>query len=391
MSQRLINHNEDLRRLRNEGYDIRLLNGWLVVQDVPFIDAERRLQRGWIATQLSLAGGVTQPPGDHTAHFGGGTPCDEVGRPLNNAIAGTGAALGDGWQADHVLSRKPLQPDGDHHEKMTRYVRFLGRYVHRAGVEATARTYPLIMPEDEESVFNYLDTATSRSGIDLMAEKLDKESIAIVGLGGTGSYILDLVAKTRVRHIHLFDGDVFHQHNAFRGPGAPSIEELESKPLKVDYWASVYSRMRGGIVAHPTFLGASTLADLQGMDFVFLALDHPQAKGPIIEFLTAREVSFIDVGMGLYKSADSSIAGNVRVTTSTPAKRNHIARRVSLTQGPPDNLYTSDIQVADLNMLNGSLAVLKWKKLWGFYEDLEHEHHSLFTTRVNSVISEDQA
>jgi tRNA A37 threonylcarbamoyladenosine dehydratase len=46
-------------------------------------------------------------------------------------------------------------------------------------------------------------------------------------MGGTGSYILDLVAKTAVMEIHLFDGDDFNQHNAFRAPGAASLEDLE--------------------------------------------------------------------------------------------------------------------------------------------------------------------
>jgi tRNA A37 threonylcarbamoyladenosine dehydratase len=51
--------------------------------------------------------------------------------------------------------------------------------------------------------------------------------------GGTGSYVLDFVAKTPVKEIHLFDGDIFDQHNAFRAPGAPSGEELEQRLKKV--------------------------------------------------------------------------------------------------------------------------------------------------------------
>ncbi|WP_318271316.1 ThiF family adenylyltransferase [Sphingobacterium cellulitidis] len=46
--------------------------------------------------------------------------------------------------------------------------------------------------------------------------KLERQKIAIIGLGGTGAYILDMVAKTPVKEIHLFDGDSFDQHNAFR-------------------------------------------------------------------------------------------------------------------------------------------------------------------------------
>src|SRR5258707_11145027 len=80
--------------------------------------------------------------------------------------------------------------------------------------------------EEEESVFNYTETASDRVGIGALTELLAKDKVAIIGLGGTGSYILDLVAKTPVREIRIFDADEFLQHNAFRAPGAASIEDL---------------------------------------------------------------------------------------------------------------------------------------------------------------------
>jgi hypothetical protein len=42
---------------------------------------------------------------------------------------------------------------------------------------------------------------------------------------------LDFVAKTPVEEIHLFDSDVFLQHNAFRAPGAINKERF-SEHLK---------------------------------------------------------------------------------------------------------------------------------------------------------------
>ena len=80
--------------------------------------------------------------------------------------------------------------------------------------------------------FRYMDTASGRAGIGAISEQLATGPVAIVGLGGTGSYILDLVAKTPVREIHLFDGDRFGQHNAFRSPGAPHIDTLRQTPPK---------------------------------------------------------------------------------------------------------------------------------------------------------------
>ena len=112
--------------------------------------------------------------------------------------------------------------------------------VTRINHTVTAKTFPVVVPEEEESVFNYIDTASSRAAIDIVTQKLKLEKIAIIGLGGTGSYVLDLVAKTPVKEIHLFDGDTFLQHNAFRSPGAPSIDELKTKPRKVTYLKNLY-------------------------------------------------------------------------------------------------------------------------------------------------------
>ena len=76
--------------------------------------------------------------------------------------------------------------------------------------EARPQTFKVGEPEKEntETPFNYIDTASSRAEIDVVTAKLKKlNRIAIVGLGGTGSYVLDFVAKTPVWEIHLYDGD----------------------------------------------------------------------------------------------------------------------------------------------------------------------------------------
>ncbi len=59
------------------------------------------------------------------------------------------------------------------------------------------------------------------------------------------------MAKTPAREIRLFDSDEFLQHNAFRAPGAASLEELRDAPKKVDYLKDIYTKMHRGIVAHP--------------------------------------------------------------------------------------------------------------------------------------------
>ena len=44
-----------------------------------------------------------------------------------------------------------------------------------------------------------------------------------------------------------------------------------------------------------------------------------------------------------------------------------------------------------MNALNAALAVIKWKKLFGFYRDLENEHFSAYTLDGDSIVNENHA
>jgi hypothetical protein len=123
---------------------------------------------------------------------------------------------------------------------------------------------------------------------------------------------------------------------------------------------------------------------------VFLCLDKADAKRAILEYLTSRGTPFIDLGLGLDVD-EGMLGGQVSTTTATAAKTNHIEARVPLVDGDAEDIYGKNIQIADLNALNAALAVIRWKKLFGFYNDLGHEHFSLYTIRHNSLINEEIA
>lgn len=89
---------------------------------------------------------------------------------------------------------------------------------------------------------------------------------------------------------------------------------------------------------------------------------------------------------------DEQLQGIVRVTTSTVGKRDHVRdkKRIGFSGGDEDRVYSRNIQIADLNALNAALAVIKWKKLFGFYRDLEQEHFTAYTLDGNAIVNEDQ-
>lgn len=389
MSRALFKASPDLARLREEGYFMQVVGGYLVMREVPYVDNERRVRRGTLISSLALAGDVTARPDTHVMMFDGVYPCTAKGKPIQ-AISNQSLRqeLGHGLISQHSFSSKPdVGFYADYHEKMTTYARILSGPAKTLDASASARVFRTPEPE-EESVFNYTETASDRVGIGALTARLETETIAIIGLGGSGSYVLDFVAKTPVREIRLFDGDEFLQHNAFRAPGAPSIEELREAPKKVDYLAGIYGRMRRGIVPHPIPITVDNLALLDGVTFAFLCLDAGEAKRLVVEKLEAVGASFVDCGMGL-ELTDGSLGGILRVTASTPAARDRIHRHVSFAGGGAEDVYASNIQVADLNAHNAILAVIKWKKLRGFYRDLEGELHSTYTTDGNLLLNEE--
>ena len=93
--------------------------------------------------------------------------------------------------------------------------------------------------------------------------------------------------------------------------------------------------------------------------------------------------------MGIHL-VDGSLLGILRTTTSSPEMQEHVAARdrISFADGA-DNQYSLNIQIADLNALNAALAVIKWKKLYNFYVDLDNEHFSAYVIDGNTLINED--
>jgi Domain of unknown function (DUF6791)/ThiF family len=390
MSTGLISRSPDLARLREEGYEVAVRDDHLVIESIPYVNEEREVEYGTLVSTLALAGDVTAKPDTHTAFFVGDAPCDREGNRLHRIIIGGQHQLSGSLTADHQFSSKPSQGYPDYYEKMTSYIRILSGPAQAIVPDATPRTFRPVAEADGDSVFEYADTASSRAGIRAATEKLEIGRVAIVGIGGTGSYTLDLLAKTPAGELHLYDGDHILTHNAFRAPGAASLEELRTLPNKAQHYQELYSRMRRGIVAHPYYVDGSTVDQLRDMDFVFLCLDDGPARKLIVDELHEWGKPFIDVGIGV-EERDASLGGLVRTTASTRTKNDHVSARVPFSSNDVDDDYRRNIQVADLNALNAALAVIKYKKLAGFYNDLDREHNSVYVITGNLLINDERA
>lgn len=388
MSHLLINRNPDLQRLINEGFDIEICSGYLLVHSVPYVTSAKQIGRGVIVSELTtITPDVLGRPGTHQVHFVGEHPCKADGTDLVQIRCQSGEfKLAEAITAQHHFSNKPKSGFYEsYYEKIISYVRVISSQAKALDPSADARTFQTREATEENSVFLYQDTASSRAGIQRLAARFNHQRIAFVGLGGTGSYALDLVVKTHVAEIHLFDANMLRPHNAFRFPGAISREILDRGITKVKYLSEYYGTMRLGIVPHEVMIHEDNVMELAGFDYVFLSVDRGEVRQLVLQALANTSVTVIDVGMGLNLAEDQeSIWGTCRVTASTPSTREIALARIPKVDRD-EELYASNIQVADLNCLNAALAVAKWKRMSGFYLDDHAEYETTFSVNLNQL------
>ena len=382
----------DLARLIAARYELELTgDGYLLVRNVPYLDDQRAVQRGIVVTKLELDGDVTRNPvDDHVAHFIGSTPYRWNGEKLT-PLTDANLSLADGRVATFSMSLKCPTADKypDYFAKVEYHVQNIETEAKQVDPQATAQTGgPCIINRDEWP-FEYADTASGRAGIGAINARLAGQKIAIVGLGGTGSYILDLVAKCPVLEIHLYDGDRFSSHNAFRAPGAANLDEVRAGRPKVDYFAERYSKMKRQIVAHPYPVDEMNVSELGAADFVFLALDGGATKRAIVDALEGMGKPFVNASIGVKKpGAGDALQAIVEVNGSTSDNRGSFREKVDFGEIDPDDPYMENIQVADLNAMNAAMAVIWWKKWSGIYVSSKPVFWMLIDTYLDGLYTD---
>lgn len=388
MSQKLISHNPDLKRLQDEGYQMEVCGGYLCIHHIPYLNAAKEPKLGTLVTNLELAGDNVLKPKDHVMLFAGEFPHYADGRMITGLRHGEQRIqIDDSLFTSYSFSNKPPEGFSNYYDKVISYVRIISHQAIAVDSSLTATPFLPVIDKTPETVFHYVDTNSSRANINAINAKLNGHKVAIIGLGGTGAYVLDLVSKTQVAEIHIFDGDQFLVHNAFRSPGAASLDDLNAQKQKCHYYYDIYSKMHKGIQPHNYYVTEENLHELKQCCFVFICIDNNNARKTIIEYLMKEKVAFVDVGMGIY-AVDDQLIGCVRTTVGTPEKTNHLAGRIPMGEDD-DNDYTTNIQIAEMNCLNATLAVIRWKKWVGFYQDYEQEFHSTYSINVAQLLNED--
>src|SRR5438046_5322490 len=123
MSHKLISRSPDLKKLRDDGYDVEVRSGYLLIKDVPYVNSQRQVRRGILVSTLTLAGDITTKPDNNVAYFIGDHPCRANGSEVEKIKNPSGRKqLAEGVVVNHVFSAKPPDPYSDYHTKMTTYI-----------------------------------------------------------------------------------------------------------------------------------------------------------------------------------------------------------------------------------------------------------------------------
>jgi molybdopterin/thiamine biosynthesis adenylyltransferase len=389
MSAALTSRDPHLTRLAAEGFVLEVCNSHLLVRNVPYVKANRTLGRGTLTCALTLdaSTGVTAEPQPHTIYFAGETPCHRTGEPMSNIIHSSGPQKCGDLDVQHYFSSKP-EGRLDYvniYDKIVAYEKHLGDAARSIDKTANARSGAGNFTETNDSPFAIPDAASARYKIGPANRKL-KGRVAIIGLGGTGSFALDLISKTWVTEIHLYDGDQLLNHNLFRSPGAPEPELLGDFPSKTDYYAGIYARMHKGITSHPVRVTSANVDELAGFDFVFVCVDKGSSRRVIAEGLVRLGIPFVDtgIGVGIFENTLDGCARTTFIQPGTPWA--DVEKLLSFgDDDDEEDVYRTDIQIAAINSLNAVMAVTRWQRWVTYLRDERHEQSAVYMIEGNLI------
>ena len=228
------------------------------------------------------------------------------------------------------------------------------------------------------SPFRIPNTFEERADVGPVQDRIRGHHIGLIGLGGTGAYVLDLLAKTPVGEIHLLDSDSLGWHNFMRAPGAPTSDEIgsqhEQRLRKVDYYYSKYASLREGIRPHAVRVDSSSvLAEFLAtnpIDYAFVCIDQlTDSDWPrqdvVYAALSEARIPFIDSGVSITVE-DASVSGSV-TTSAYAAGSLEWKNAIPNAKAEGDAPGYRNVQLPEVNALAAALAVMEWRRQTGQY------------------------
>lgn len=386
----LASHNPFIKDLDELGYYVDFVGGYLVIYGLPYLDQDAALQHGDWACPVDLIGAVIDVPKHHQAWWRGSRPHDGNKRQLLLGGGPDRVTVAPDLITDCSFSFKLLNDNGEKREylsfeeKARTYLDAITAPAMTAFPSATPLGGIAVKAAAQGSPLRFPDTMSARYHINDISALLRGKKVAIIGLGGTGAYILDFIARTHLEKIALFDDDKVHVHTIFRFPGF--IPGAIGK-LKVDGLAQQYGQWHAGVDPVPERITLENIERLAAFDFVFVSVDDGPARALIVEWLSPRGIPYVDCGMGLNRSI-TGLSGFVRITgTDRRAFETNVNSAYLPTENAKEDEYRKQGQITELNAFNAIMAVIRFKQHFLLLERLDDATSYIFDTAMLEIDS----
>jgi len=170
--------------------------------------------------------------------------------------------------------------------------------------------------KDSEDKFSRQILAFGKQG----QNRIMNAKVAIVGLGGLGSFIAKMLAYLGVQEFILVDDDIVEESNLNRLIGA-SYEDAKGKSAKVDVAARVISSInaQAGVRRINKNLRSEEAIDAlcETCEIIFACVDNDSARLILTELSAAFDKTLIDSGTEIINSKDYQEFGG-RVIVAQP-------------------------------------------------------------------------
>jgi hypothetical protein len=382
--QELASRNPFIRDLDELGYHVDFVGGYLVIYGLPYLDKDKTLKHAdWISPIDLNAAGVIHPPTSHQAWWNGERPHGQAGEALRLGFADNKIEIAAGFVARYAFSLKLHDENGQNRaygsfeEKVHTYLEKITAPAMAMFPSATPLAGIKVKVEAQGSPLRFPDTSSARYHLNDVSSVLRGKRVAIIGLGGTGGYILDFIARTHLERIALFDDDKVHVHTIFRIPGF--IPGAIGK-AKVEALAQHYGQWTSAIEPVNERITEANIERLQTFDFVFVSVDDGPARRFIVDWLSSRGIPFVDCGMGLNRSV-IGLNGTVRITgVDRAAFERNVNTAYLPTADAKKDEYRRQAQIAELNALNAAFAVIRFKQYFKLLDRLDEASWYTFET-----------
>ena len=208
-----------------------------------------------------------------------------------------------------------------------------------------------------EAYFSRTELLAGQQGM----QKLARTSVAVIGLGGVGSYSAEALARSGIGKFILIDFDVIESTNINRQIlalqstlGKPKVELMQQRILDINPKAEV-------IIYQEVLDGNNQERLLEGAEYCVDAIDSLSAKIGLLEFLLKNERKFISV-MGAGNRLDPS---QVHISTIDKSHNCPLARRVRKLlhkkgiRGHFPCVYSSELPIVPENDVFNEEGVIK--------------------------------